>query len=404
MTDSPPPSSPAWIEVDLDALVNNARVLRRALPDGTRLGILVKANGYGHGIAMSARAAITGGADELVVAGLAEGVALRDAGVVAPVIVVYPILPAGVIAACAADLALTISSRGALHDTLDEWAMARSDAAAAELTLHVEVDTGMGRGGVRPTDLVDVVAAIDATPGAVLVGTWTHLADGRDAETSAAQLAQFDAAVAVLAATGRAIPARHVVATEALFAGIGAQYEMARVGLGFYGELGIGFEPAPSLAKLAGELRPAMAVKARAVRVESVPEGAAVGYGGEWVARRPSEIATLPIGYADGWARSSWPGGCALVRGRRAPIVGRVSMDSVCVDVTALGDIGPADQFVLLGAQGEERITANEVAKLRGTIPNEVLASLGPRLPRRYVGTLPGRSTQRGAGEHPLDR
>lgn len=381
------PTSPAWIEVDVAALTHNARVLRRALLAGTRLGILVKANGYGHGLEMSARAAVAGGADELVVAGLDEGIALRDAGISAPVLVVYPILAAGVGAAAAADLALTISSRVSARDTLAAWSAARSDGPLDELKLHVEIDSGMGRGGIRPADIMDVVAEIDATPGALLAGLWSHLADGRDPERSGAQLARFDAATAHLAATGRVIPERHVLATEALFAGIGAPYGMVRVGLGFYGELGIGFEPSASLAELAAELRPAMTVKARAVRVESVAAGEAVGYGGEWVPGRRSQIATLPIGYADGWARSSWPGGSALVRGRRVPLAGRVSMDSVCVDVTDLGDVDPTDVFVLLGAQGAERITANEVAALRGTIPNEVLAGLGPRLPRRYVGT-----------------
>lgn len=382
----PPSWAPAWIDVDLDALVANARVLRRALPDRARLGVLVKANGYGHGLEMSARAAMAGGADELVVAGLAEGVALRDAGVDAPVLVAYPILPTGIAIAAAAGMQLTVPGLAGVRPMLDAWTEARSDGAANELRLQVEVDSGMGRGGIRPEHLAEAVAAIDGTHGAVLAGIWSHLADGRDSLATGAQLRRFDAAVDRLAATGRTIPARHVIATEALFAATAPAYDLARIGLGFYGELGVGFAPAPSLAPLAAQLRPALTLKARAVRVESVPEGGAVGYGGEWVSPRPSRIATLPIGYADGWARSSWPGGSVLVRGRRVPIVGRVSMDSVCVDVTGLDPLDPDEEFVLLGAQGEERITANEVAVLRGTIPNEVLSSLGSRLPRRYAG------------------
>jgi alanine racemase len=122
------------------------------------------------------------------------------------------------------------------------------------------------------------------------------------------------------------------------------------------------------------------------VRLETVPAGSSVGYGGEWTAPRPSRIATLPIGYADGWSRRSWPGGTALAGGRRVPIVGRVSMDSVCVEVTDVDGIGMDDEVVLLGTQGDERIGASEVAALRGTIPNEVMATLGARLPRVFIG------------------
>ena len=128
-------------------------------------------------------------------------------------------------------------------------------------------------------------------------------------------------------------------------------YDMVRIGLGFYGELGVGVEPAAALARLAAELRPAMTVAARPVRLEWMPAGASIGYGGEWVAQRPSRIATLPIGYADGWTRRYWPGASAIVRGRRVPLVGRVSMDSVCADVTDAGEVGMDDTVVLLGAQ-----------------------------------------------------
>jgi alanine racemase len=161
---------------------------------------------------------------------------------------------------------------------------------------------------------------------------------------------------------------------------------MVRIGLGFYGELGVGVQPTPALASLAAELRPAMTVAARPARLEWMLAGESVGYGGEWTAERPSLIATLPIGYADGWTRQYWPGAQALVRGRRVPLVGRVSMDSVSVDVTDAGEVGMGEPFVLLGAQGDERITPGELARLRGSIPNEVFCAFGPRLGRRTLG------------------
>ncbi|MET1233060.1 MAG: alanine racemase C-terminal domain-containing protein, partial [Candidatus Limnocylindrales bacterium] len=156
-----------------------------------------------------------------------------------------------------------------------------------------------------------------------------------------------------------------------------------------YGELGLGVEPSLAHEALAAELRPAMAIKARPVRLDVLPAGATVGYGGEWTAERPSWIATLPVGYADGWSRSYWPGASALFRGRHVPLVGRVSMDSVCADVTDLTDTGEVtmeEQFVLLGGQGAGRITPRDLARIRGSIPNEVFCSFGARLPRIYLG------------------
>jgi alanine racemase len=227
---------------------------------------------------------------------------------------------------------------------------------------------------------------IDAAPRTELAGIWSHLADGGDAERSAVQIGRFEAALAAVAATGRPLPQRHVAATEGVFVGTSPAYDLVRVGIGFYGTLGVGIQPASALAGLAADLRPAMAVKARPVRLESVEAGTPIGYGSEWTTTRPSRIATLPIGYADGWARHSWPGAEALVRGRRVPLVGRVSMDSVCVDVTDVDGVGPDDPFTLLGTDGDERITVDDLARHRRTLPNEVFCAFGPRLPRVVVG------------------
>jgi alanine racemase len=375
----------AWLEIDLAALVHNAAVLRRAIPAGTRLGLLVKANGYGHGMEMAARAAVAGGADELMVATLDEAMALRQTGLEAPILIVYPIAPDAVLDAVGADLELSIGSLDLVRRTLDAWRAATDDGQRGPLTLHVEVDTGMGRGGIERDDLAEAVRLIDAAPATRAVGIWSHLSDGADPARSREQVERFQAAVSSLAAAGRSIPMRHLAATEGVFCGTAPAYEMVRVGLGFYGELGLGIEPSAEQAALVAELRPAMAVKARPVRVEHLPVGASVGYGREWTAQRPSLIATLPIGYADGWTRLYWPGASALVRGRRVPLVGRVSMDSVCADVTDVGEVTIDDEFVLLGGQGDERITANDLARLRGTVTNEVFCAFGPRLPRVYV-------------------
>ncbi len=307
----------------------------------------------------------------------------------APILVTYPISPEDLGDAVEADLELTVSGPGATRRTVDAWASIIARAHRRVLRLHVEVDTGMGRGGVRPEALIDVVRLIDEAPAASLAGIWSHLADGGDAAVSREQTQRFESAVASVAATGRSIPPRHLAATDGIIAATAPAYEMVRVGLGFYGELGLGVEPSPERLSTAAALRPAMAVKARPVRLEVLPAGATVGYGGEWTADRPSLIATLPLGYADGWSRSYWPGTSALLRGRRVPLVGRVSMDSVCADVTDLTDMGEVtmeEEFVLLGGQGAERITPSELARIRGSIPNEVFTSFGSRLPRAYLG------------------
>lgn len=379
----------AWIEVDAAALAHNGRVFRRAIPAGTRLGILVKANGYGHGMLVAARAAVAGGADQLMVVSLEEGLALREAGLTIPILVVYPIDPRFVDEALAADLELSVSGVDSARGLLEAWARSHAHAEGRTLRLHVEIDTGMGRGGTQPPDLPGVVAAIDAAGGIDIAGVWSHLADGADPVRSSEQVRAYESALATIAVTGRPLPPRHMSATEGVFVATGPAYDMVRIGLGFYGELGLGIEPAPALAALAAELRPAMTVAVRPARLEWLPAGSPVGYGGEWVAARRSLIATLPIGYADGWTRRYWPGASALVRSQRIPLVGRVSMDSVCADATdvaADGDLGLDDVFVLLGGQGDERITPNELASIRGSLPNEVFCAFGSRLARVTVG------------------
>jgi alanine racemase len=375
----------AWIEIDAAALEHNARVIRRAIPGDALLGILVKADGYGHGMETAARAALAGGADRLMVARLGEGLALRELLPDAPILVLYPIPPDGVATAVAADLELSVGGVESTIRTLDAWGAADRAAVPGPLRLHVEVDSGIGRGGVNPAHLLDVVARIDAAEGVEISGIWSHLADGSDPARSRSQIERYEAALAGVVATGRAVPKRHVAATEGVFVGTSPAYDLVRVGLGFYGSLGVGVEPTGPLAALAAELRPAMTLKARPVRLEMVPAGGTVGYGGEWTAARPSRIATLPVGYADGWARSSWPGASALVRGCRIPLVGRVSMDSVCADVTDVADVEADDVFTLLGQDGRERIAVEELARLRRTIPNEVFCALGGRLPRMAV-------------------
>lgn len=398
--------TPAWAEVDLDALEANARLLRRLLPDAGLLGVVVKAHGYGHGMEMAALAARDGGADWLIVATVDEAANLRAAGLDLPILDTYP-APVDCLDV-AAELGLDVVAGSA--DSVEALVAAKTAARArpgpAPLRVHLEIDTGMTRGGALPVDAVAAARRLASTPGVVLGGAWTHLRSPEDPAACALQVARFEAATADLVAAGIPVPLRHVVSTDGLLGGTCPAFDMARIGYAFYG----GTDTAPTTSGVAAEvaaaLRPALSIKARAVGLEVVPAGTEVGYGGTWRAERPSVIATLPIGYGDGWIRSTSPGAHVLVRGRRVPLVGRVSMDAIGVDVTEAGPVGPADEFVVIGSQGDAAISLTEVAAVRGSISREVLVLLGPRLPRVYVragrpvalATLPPSRIIRAAG------
>jgi len=217
------------------------------------------------------------------------------------------------------------------------------------------------------------------------IAVWTHIASPEDDAATAAQIAEFQRAIELAQGADEFVGVtRHVAATGALLTGGAPIYEGVRVGLGLYGLLPLDLPIPAELRVFADRLRPAMALKAQALRVETFPAGTPVGYGGTWVTPRESVIATLPVGYGDGWSRAYSPGAKALVRGRRVPLVGTVAMDAVMADVTEIPGVGLGDEFVLLGKQGHESIDANELARLRNTIPWEVVTTMSFRVPRVY--------------------
>jgi alanine racemase len=251
------------------------------------------------------------------------------------------------------------------------------------LRIHLEVETGLARAGLRPARVAVAARAIVETPGAELAGLWSHLASSHDPVASAAQVERFRAAEEALSAGGLSVPERHIAATGGLFAATAPCGGMVRPGLALYGELPQGFPVAPDRAGAAAMLRPALTLKARALRLERLEPGERVGYGGLWTAERPTLAATLPLGYGDGWARA-YQGASALVRGRRVPLVGSVAMDAVVADVSEVPGVDLDDEFVLLGSQGAETIAVAELARLRTTISWEVLAAMAYRVPRVY--------------------
>ena len=367
------PSLPraAWVEVDLDAIVSNVRLLRDIAGKDSAIAAVVKADAYGHGIETVALAARAAGAAYLSVATLDEALLLRDRGDQGPILINYPIPGDALVEAADAGIEVSAGSDA------DVDALAALGARAP--MVHLELDSGMGRGGFA-ADVLTAASQRLVEGGVQLRAVWSHLSAPEDRERTAAQVRVFEAAVAGLRAAGIDPPMRHLCASGGLLCGAPA-YELARVGLALYG-----LHPCPLAFEIraAEQLRPALSVKAQAVRITHVEMGTTVGYASAWIAPRRSRIATLPIGYADGWLRGAGPETRVLVRGMAVPVVGRISSDSMTVDVTDVPDLEDGDVFVLLGRDRDSSISADDIAASRGTISWEVLQTLSRRLPRLY--------------------
>ena len=383
----PPLPRTAWLEIDLDALRENLAAIRSMLPQGVHVDAVVKADAYGHGAAPVARALEASGVDGFCVVTLDEAAELRAAGVRAPILVLYPSSPGLVSEAARLDVALTVADEDLLRATLDavRRAHAAGDLAGETLALHLEIETGLGRDGVLPASAASAALAIEATPGAQFAGFWTHLAAPGDRRLSAAQTRALEAASRLVEGTGLTVPRRHLAASGAVLRSTGPSLDGVRVGIALFGLLPDTIRRSRPTNGSGATIRPALSLHARPARVVDLPAGHGVGYGPAFTTQRPSRIATLPIGYGDGYTRDL-ASGTVLVRGRRAPIVGRISMDSLTVDVTDIPGrpVTVDDEFTLLGRQGRAVIDVAELATRRGTIVYEVVCSFARRMPRVY--------------------
>jgi alanine racemase len=329
------------------------------------------------------------------VASLDEAIALREAGIDRPILVLYPIPPALAGEARTRGIAVTAGDPRLLVELLDAVG---GDASAPPLAVHLEVETGLGRGGFLGAALLEAARQVAGAPGLRLAGAWTHFQAPEDAPRTAAQVDAFERATAELAAGGIELPKRHVAASGGLLLGDVLGLDGVRPGLAVYGLLPdeLLASEAPTVVAPAARLRPVLSLLARPVRVADLPEGWGIGYGPSFTTTRPSRIATLPIGYGDGWPRALSNRAEALARGVRVPLVGNVAMDAVMADVTDVP--GPpvtvADELVLLGEQGRERITAADLAAARGTNSWEVVTGLAARLPRVYHAASVPRETR----------
>ncbi len=364
-------------------------MLREVVGPDVRLEPVVKADAYGHGAVPVARTLEAAGADGLAVATIDEAVELRDAGVTLPILVLYPVPPGQVVTAVARDIAVALGGGALAGHVLDAAASATVDHPGGMLDVHLELETGLGRGGILPSDAAASLAAIRRSAGVRLGGIWTHVAAADDLAATRLQDTRFGAALEGLpddVRLGGGDAWRHLAASGVVLAADVRRWDAVRVGLAVYGLIPDALAPPPETSEAAARLRPAMSLIARAVRVAQLPSGHGVSYGPSFVTSRPTRVATLPVGYGDGWRRALSDRAGALVRGYRVPLVGRVSMDAVMADVTDVP--GPPvtedDEVVLLGVQGSQRITAFELAATCGTISYEIVTGMSRRLPRVY--------------------
>jgi alanine racemase len=383
----PPLPRTAWLEIDLDALVSNVAILREAAGAGVPLRPVVKADAYGHGAIPVARALVEAGVDGLCVATFDEALELRAARIGAPILVLYPIPPAWAPTAARRGIAVSAGDHDLLAATLAALGAARRPGSR-RLRIELEVETGLGRGGLPPDAVAAAARTVGASGHAVVAGLWTHLQAPEDHRRSERQLGRFEAATAALVTAGVPVPARHATASTRLLVEADGMvaHDGVRPGLAVYGLVPDELSVAHREAGPSSRLRPVLSLHARAVRVADLPAGWGIGYGPSFATDRPSRIATLPLGYGDGWPRSLSNRASALVRGHRVPLVGTVSMDAVMADVTDVpgSPVTISDRFTLIGRQEGLSITVAELAQARTTISWEVVTAMSRRLPRVY--------------------
>ncbi len=363
-----------WVEVDLDLLRENCRRVKAWVKD-SKLLVAVKADAYGHGSVEVSRALLGCGVDMLGVASVDEGTELRRAGIDIPILVLSP---AGLdeVGQALDDHLLTSVSDFEYVQCLSEEAQRRCVTA----TVHIEIDTGMGRTGVISQEAVQFVRQVTAVDDIEVEGIFTHFASAEsDLDFSREQLARFRQVLEGLEHEGIQIPLRHAANSAAILGLEGSFFNMVRPGLIIYG-----LYPSPSV-KRSVAVSPVMSMKSRVMHLNRIARGQSVSYGRTFRASRSSLVATVSVGYGDGYPRSLSNCGSVLIRGRRAPIVGVVCMDLTMVDVTDLPEVKLGDEVVLIGSSDGERVTADEVAAQAGTISYEITTSIGPRVPRVFL-------------------
>ncbi|MCH7951224.1 alanine racemase [Patescibacteria group bacterium] len=367
-----------YIEVDLKAIAQNIQAVRKLIGSSVELMPVVKANAYGHGAVEVAKTAVEHGADRLAVNRVAEGLELRRAGISVPIVVLGYAGQGEMGAVVEHDLTPTITEL-----PVAKALSAQALASGKEVDLHVKVDTGMGRLGLLPQEIVPFFKRLVKFPGIHAEGIFTHfsVADSkkvRDRKYTREQFKTFQKVLAEIANAGFDIPLRHVANSAATMYYPETHLDLVRPGIIIYG-LPPAADHKPTLS-----LKPALSLKSRVARIRTLPARSSLGYGRRFTAKKKTAIALVPVGYGDGYHRLLSTRGEVLINGKRAPIVGTISMDQLMVDVSRVGAVKIDQEVVLLGKQGKDRISAEEVASWAETINYEVVSSLLPRVPRVY--------------------
>jgi len=366
----------SWAQIDLKALAENISRIKSWVGPKVRLLQVVKADGYGHGALQVAKVALSNGAYGLGVANAEEGIALRLGGIEAPILILSPSFPAEVPGIAEYGLSPTLSD-STIISLLSQEAL----KAGRKVAVHIEVDTGMGRSGVRPEEALALAQRILSQDGLNLEGIYSHFAsaDLVDREFCRTQLDRFKGVVAQLQGEGIYLPLKHMANSAAILEFPESYFDLVRPGL-----LSYGLYPSAQVKKKVA-VKPVLSFKTKVAQLKEVLPGETISYGRTYQAKAPTKAALLPVGYGDGYDFLLSNKGEVLIKGRRSPVLGRVTMDLTMVKVSGIPEVKVGDEVTIIGRDGGEEITVGEIAERVGSLSYEVLCLIGKRAPRVYI-------------------
>ena len=367
-----------YAQINLDNIAHNVREIIRLKDVNTELMVMIKADGYGHGAIPIARTLIENGVNRLGVAVIEEGIALRKSGIEEPILIL----------GYTPDSNIEQLIKYRLTQAVFKYSIAKSiSEIAVRLNLiakiHIKIDTGMGRVGFIPNeDSLEIIKRISELPNINIEGVFTHFskADEKDKLFTYNQMDVFSNYITKLKDEGIEIPIVHASNSAGIIDINKANFNMVRAGIATYG-----LYPSYEIDINKLNLKPALELKSHIIQLKEVEKGSTISYGGTYITNKKSKIATIPVGYGDGYPRVLSSNGRVIIRGQYAPIIGRICMDLFMVDVSNIENVSDGDEVVLIGTQGDKQITTDEIAKLASTIHYEIICGLGKRIPRVYT-------------------